>query len=550
VTLNVDPAPLTVTANSGVKSYGQALSFAGTEFTTSGLQNSETVGWVTLASAGAASTAPVAGSPYTIVPGAAAGGTFAAANYTITYVDGALTVNPASLTITANNASKYFLQSLSLAGTEFATSGLQNSETVGSVTLTSAGAASTATVANSPYAIQPSAATGGTFAPANYTAINYVNGVLTVKPVGSAPTITSVLPNAGPNTGGTTVTITGTGFEPGATVAFGSLSAASVTFVSSTVLTAVTPSSSSGTVPVVLANPDGNKVTDAGAFAFGTGVTITGQPLATQSVNQGQTVQLTVQATGDPTLTYQWQFNGANLLDNGHTTGTKGPSSVTGTWTGNVAIGDNDPNGVSENITFSGTTIRSITDVTVSLNIAGALNGAGAYDGDYYCYLTSSSGGFTVLLNRIGVTATSAYGSAASGFNVTFSDNTLGDIHNAPTSGGPVTGTWQPDARTISPANVLDTSPRSASAFLSSFNGLNPNCTWTLFVADLSPGGVGNLESWGLTVTGNVIAVPEPSTTLAGLIALAFTTLWPVLRLSRRACQGPNIAMGARPRAR
>jgi hypothetical protein len=53
------------------------------------------------------------------------------------------------------------------------------------VTLTSSGAASTATVAGSPYPIVPSAATGGTFAPANYT-IYYVNGSLTVLRWGAA----------------------------------------------------------------------------------------------------------------------------------------------------------------------------------------------------------------------------------------------------------------------------------------------------------------------------------------------------------------------------
>ena len=40
---------------------------------------------------------------YTITPSAATGGTFTASNYTITYDTGTLTVNPAALTITANN---------------------------------------------------------------------------------------------------------------------------------------------------------------------------------------------------------------------------------------------------------------------------------------------------------------------------------------------------------------------------------------------------------------------------------------------------------------
>lgn len=42
-TLMVGPAALIITANNGSKAYGQAVTFIGTEFTASGLQNSETV---------------------------------------------------------------------------------------------------------------------------------------------------------------------------------------------------------------------------------------------------------------------------------------------------------------------------------------------------------------------------------------------------------------------------------------------------------------------------------------------------------------------------
>jgi len=80
------------------------------------------------------------------------------ANYTFKYVDGKLTVNPALLTITANDATKTYGDTVTFAGTEFTTSGLVNSDTVSSATLTSPGAAAAATVAGSPYAITPSAA--------------------------------------------------------------------------------------------------------------------------------------------------------------------------------------------------------------------------------------------------------------------------------------------------------------------------------------------------------------------------------------------------------
>ena len=140
--LTVSPAPLTITADSTSKTYGQTVTFAGSEFTESGLVNGDTITGVTLSSAGAAATAPVAGSPYAIVPSAAVG--TGLGNYTISYLQGSLTVNPAPLTITAESTSKTYGQPVTFTGTEFTESGLVNGDTVTGVTLSSAGAAATA----------------------------------------------------------------------------------------------------------------------------------------------------------------------------------------------------------------------------------------------------------------------------------------------------------------------------------------------------------------------------------------------------------------------
>ena len=177
-TMIVNPVPLTVTANDATKVYGQTFTPAGTAFTTTALQNGETVGSVTEVSpAGTPPTAAVPG-PYAITPSVATGGTFTPTNYTITYVDGALTVTPAPLSVTAANVTKVFGETPTLSA--FTTTGLVNSETVASVTETSPGTVATA-AAPGPYAITPSAATGGTFTPANYT-ITYVDGALLVTP--------------------------------------------------------------------------------------------------------------------------------------------------------------------------------------------------------------------------------------------------------------------------------------------------------------------------------------------------------------------------------
>jgi hypothetical protein len=132
-TLTVSPAALTITANNESKTYGTTLNFAGTEFTSSGLQNGDTIGSVSLSSPGAVGTASVAGSPYTISISNAQGSTFNASNYTITYVNGSLTVNLASLTvtgITVNNKVYDGTTTATLSFTGATLSGVANGDTV------------------------------------------------------------------------------------------------------------------------------------------------------------------------------------------------------------------------------------------------------------------------------------------------------------------------------------------------------------------------------------------------------------------------------------
>ncbi|HET6881964.1 MAG TPA: MBG domain-containing protein, partial [Pirellulales bacterium] len=202
VAINVDPAPLTITAKSTRKAYGQTTTFAGTEFTTSGLVNGDGVTSVTLNSTGAAATAGVGGSPYQIIPSAAQG--TGLSNYDITYGNGQLTVNAAPLTITAKSTGKTYGQTTTFAGTEFTTSGLLNGDTVTSVSLASAGAAATAGVSGSPYQIVPSKAQGTGLS--NYD-ITYDNGQLTVNAVRLTITAKSTA-----KTYGQTTTFAGTEF--------------------------------------------------------------------------------------------------------------------------------------------------------------------------------------------------------------------------------------------------------------------------------------------------------------------------------------------------
>ncbi len=127
--LTVTPAALTVTANAASKSYGATPAL--TSFSSSGLQNSETIGAVTLVSAGTAGSAGVSGSPYAITPSAATGGSFSAGNYAISYANGQLTINPATLTVTGSSAAdKAYDATASAVITVGTLSGFVGSETV------------------------------------------------------------------------------------------------------------------------------------------------------------------------------------------------------------------------------------------------------------------------------------------------------------------------------------------------------------------------------------------------------------------------------------
>jgi hypothetical protein len=89
-----------------------------------------------------------------------------------------------------------------------------------------------------------------------------------------AASITSVLPNSGPTTGGTAVTITGTGFTAGGgpwTVVFGNSSPVSATPVagsSNTKLSATTPGNAAGTVNVTVIDKQNNRITLNNGFSF------------------------------------------------------------------------------------------------------------------------------------------------------------------------------------------------------------------------------------------------------------------------------------------
>jgi subtilisin-like proprotein convertase family protein len=182
------------------------------------------------------------------------------------------------------------------------------------------------------------------------------------------------------------------------------------------------------------------------------------------------------------------------------------PGTISESWSGAQIIPDNNASGVAFSFNVAAGGPLLVTNVAVSLNIAGGWNG------DLYAYLSHGSG-FSVLLNRVGRTAGNSAGAGVSGMNLSLSDSYLTDVHTA--ANNPLTGNFAPDGRFVNPFNAVDIDARSA--FLSSFNNLDPNGTWTLFFADVAPLAVSTIQSWTVNV-GVATPVPEPG--VAALLGL------------------------------
>jgi subtilisin-like proprotein convertase family protein len=211
--------------------------------------------------------------------------------------------------------------------------------------------------------------------------------------------------------------------------------------------------------------------------------------------------------------------------------------AATATWSADfspaLVIPDNDPTGVADTETLTIPSVNHLVGLEVNLDIVGGFNG------DYYVYLRHGDTGFAVLLNRVGRSTANPFGYADKGLDITLSDAASnGDVHTYQTlinpNGGSLTGEWRPDGRNADPSVVLDSTPQTA--LLNSFNGMDPNGPWTLFVSDNSPLGIGTLAGWGLTVTAETLpaaSVPEGGATLS-LLLLRWAILW----LQRRCDKG------------
>ena len=175
-------------------------------------------------------------------------------------------------------------------------------------------------------------------------------------------------------------------------------------------------------------------------------------------------------------------------------------------FTGGGIVPDNNFSGWADTRTVSTMPTGTFTRLSVNLQLTSGWNG------DLYAYLVHSTG-FSVLLDRVGqgVSGVSSYGYGDAGMNVTLGagGTSIHQYGGSSTFTAAPTGTWMTD---------------NTSGSLASFLSTSPNGTWSLFIADLSGGGVTTVQSWGLQM--DIVAVPEVETWVAAALAGAFGAFW------------------------
>ena len=174
--LSITPASLTVTAVADSKTYDGLSYTGGNGATYSGFRNNDSttdlVG--TLAFTGTSQGANNAGS-YVLTPGGLSSG-----NYTVSFTNGTLTINKASLTLQATDANRvYGLANPTITTALFGFVNGENATTAGVTGIAGVTTVATASSNVGNYALTP---TAGTLAAANYVFTNTIDGVLTITP--------------------------------------------------------------------------------------------------------------------------------------------------------------------------------------------------------------------------------------------------------------------------------------------------------------------------------------------------------------------------------
>jgi len=331
--------------------------------------------------------------------------------------------------------------------------------------------------------------------------------IITYTPL-PAPTVTSCSPSSGPASGGTSVTITGTGFASITAVTFGGTSATGISVVNTTSIVCTAPAHAAGAVSVVVTNSSGSGTKASGftfiaaptvtscspnngppgggtsvtitgtAFTGATGVTFGGTAATGVSVTNSTTIVCTAPShaqgavnvivttpSGSGTGSSAYTYNAAPIVTSCSPNNTPTTGLISVTITGSAFTG-------ASAVTFGGTAATGITVVnattitcTCPTHAQGAVN----------VVVTTSNGpgtGTNVFtysgILPVVATCTPSFGKTSGGTPVTITGTTFTSASSVTFGGSAATSLVVVDAQTITcttpahaagPVNVAVTTP-------------------------------------------------------------------------------------------
>ncbi|MGZ6887194.1 MAG: beta strand repeat-containing protein, partial [Acidimicrobiia bacterium] len=181
----------------------------------------------------------------------------------------------------------------------------------------------------------------------------------------AGPTVTSVTPSSGPASGGTSVTIGGTGFSGATAVKFGTTAAASFTVNNANQITATSPAHAGGTVDVTVTTPAGTSPTGAAdQFTFVPAPTVTSVTPSSGSTSGGTSVTIAgTDFTGATAVSFGGTAAASFTVDNAGQITASSPAHAAGTVDVTVTTpSGTSATGAADQFTFvSGPTVTSVT---------------------------------------------------------------------------------------------------------------------------------------------------------------------------------------------
>jgi gliding motility-associated-like protein len=431
--LTVTQKGLTITASARTKTYGDVVTFAGTEFTSTGLINGNTVTSVTLNSTGAVATATVAGSTYPIIASAAIG--TGLSNYNIAYTNGALTVNQKALAIVNTDRSKVYGDVLTNADFAGSITGIQNGDNI-SVSRNSTGAGDAATIAGSPYPIVAVLADPDNKL-TNY-AVSNPNGVLTVT-----QKVLTITASPRIKTYGDVVTFTGAEFTSAGLINGNTVASVSLSSTGSIATATVAGS----TYPIVASAATGTGLSNYAITYVNGALTVNQKTLTVVNTNRSK-VYGDVLTNTDFTGSITGIVNGDNITLTRNSTGAVVTATTVTTYPIVATLADpgsklgnymvSNPDGVLT-VTQKGLTItasaRTKTYGDVVTFAGTEFTPTGLINGNAVTSVTLNSTGAvataTVAGSTYPIVASTAIGTGLSNYNITYTNGALTVVRKA-----------------------------------------------------------------------------------------------------------------------